>query len=309
MGKLGRSIAIASSDSDSSSAQFGDSSNVRNPYTYDSAGYVRVFDLNQEPPFLAFEHIIRDEHLRDIEFSVDGRFIAIAATDQQLRIISIANEKNCHFGNPLILSGHETDVASIAFSSDGQYLVTADVGGYVRLWNLQEELGTELRAAAPLAKGSISVKLDFGIMGLWTNLSHGLIATQSDSTLRLLKFRIDAANPAVYAFELPLAENAAFGFESADRYIAVQRSRDHIEALFLGYIDGRIVQRRVISLESSPPSWTNSMQRPLLALSGRSKVLAVSDGKEMFVLYRDDDRGDYSVSKSWSTKLTSSRLH
>jgi hypothetical protein len=68
----------------------------------------------------------------DVALSPDGRFVAAAGRDLTARVW--ATEGN---GSPTaILTGHRTDVVSVAFAASGEQLVTSSLDGTVRLWNI-----------------------------------------------------------------------------------------------------------------------------------------------------------------------------
>ena len=68
----------------------------------------------------------------DIAFSYDGHWLASASVDATARLWDLTAPNPAT--KPLVLSGHETTVWRIAFSSNGQWLATS-AGEKVRLWD------------------------------------------------------------------------------------------------------------------------------------------------------------------------------
>ena len=74
--------------------------------------------------------------VQDITFSPDGRTLATASDDRQVRLWPTSGP----WDQPLVsLEGHAAVVYSVAFSPDGQYLATADELGEIRLWTVAGE--------------------------------------------------------------------------------------------------------------------------------------------------------------------------
>ncbi len=74
------------------------------------------------------------EVVRCLQFSADGRFLAVGGNSDVLALISTRD-----FERKILLRGHKRAVLSVAFA-DGQPMVaTGDAEGNVRLWRLPEE--------------------------------------------------------------------------------------------------------------------------------------------------------------------------
>ena len=73
----------------------------------------------------------------DVEFSPDGRFIAACQDDERIRVWRFPDYRE------MILEGHKRAVYSIVFDPVNGHLVSAGVGGRVRIWDI--ETGKTLR--------------------------------------------------------------------------------------------------------------------------------------------------------------------
>ncbi|MCG2784101.1 MAG: WD40 repeat domain-containing protein [Anaerolineae bacterium] len=69
--------------------------------------------------------------VRDVAFSVDGRWLAAAGSDGFIKVWNTAI-----WGDPIILSGHNGAISSLAFSPDGQWLASGGDDKSIRLWSV-----------------------------------------------------------------------------------------------------------------------------------------------------------------------------
>lgn len=77
------------------------------------------------------------EHIRDICYSPDGRFLACGQGSNA--VIFRMPQDTAGFGKPLkywVLAGHSGTVASVAYSPDGKKLATASYDYTIKLWNV-----------------------------------------------------------------------------------------------------------------------------------------------------------------------------
>ncbi|VEL15201.1 unnamed protein product [Protopolystoma xenopodis] len=78
--------------------------------------------------------------VRSLSFSADGRLLASASDDKQIRIYDV------HDGRLVVprLTGHAGWVVSVEFPPSGQTLVSASTDKTVRVWNISNS--TEVHA-------------------------------------------------------------------------------------------------------------------------------------------------------------------
>lgn len=91
--------------------------------------HTRIWSLEQLD---ASPNLIETEIVRDMSFSPDGRFLAIAQ-DNEIQVWQVGN-----WESPAHLTGHEDMIWSLAFSADGQLLVSASQDDTVRLWSMAD---------------------------------------------------------------------------------------------------------------------------------------------------------------------------
>src|SRR5207302_7539046 len=70
-----------------------------------------------------------------ISFSPDGKTIASAGTDKEIRLWDADTDKDIR-----TLSGHKNPVATLAFSPDGKQLASAGFGGQIYIHDLSKSV-------------------------------------------------------------------------------------------------------------------------------------------------------------------------
>jgi WD40 repeat protein len=74
-----------------------------------------------------------------LAFSPDGRVLFTAGFDNKIQVLSVADPTD-----PIVataVSGHRSTVTGLTVAPDGRALVSRDMGGEVRLWNVEDLIG------------------------------------------------------------------------------------------------------------------------------------------------------------------------
>jgi len=101
-------------------------------FTGDSWGRLQAWDYTAEKPKAAWN--IAEAHagwLRSIAVSGDGKVLATCGRDQVVRLWDAATGKKLHE-----LTGHNEDVFVVRFHPDGKSLVSGDLKGVIKQWDL-----------------------------------------------------------------------------------------------------------------------------------------------------------------------------
>lgn len=108
---------------DGESFVFADAQHVFHVRTMDGS-VIRAYSIPQSPNQ-------QDIYTRRIRISHDGRFIAINALTKAVALYQ------SNSSNPKILNGHTDTVSAIAFTRDGQTLITGGFDSNIILWDLE----------------------------------------------------------------------------------------------------------------------------------------------------------------------------
>ena len=100
----------------------------------DINGVIHVKDLKTGNLISEFQ--AHNNRIIDIKFSPDNKILATASYDGSIRLWEKADLNN----QPYVLSDHESFVRSIAFSKDGQYLVSGDNDGLIIAWPIKIDM-------------------------------------------------------------------------------------------------------------------------------------------------------------------------
>ncbi|MCU1264674.1 MAG: hypothetical protein JWM21_992 [Acidobacteria bacterium] len=103
-----------------------------------------VWDL-KKPDVPKVKFNLGTNRIRGVAFSPDGNFVATASYDrlarlwewQQFDAVLRAAQKPEERSQPMILSGHSGLVICVAYSADGQFVVTGSDDGTARVWRTQ----------------------------------------------------------------------------------------------------------------------------------------------------------------------------
>ncbi len=124
--------------------------------------------------------------IASVAFSPDGKHLATAGTDREVRIWDVASGRQLPGA-----AGHRAAVADLAFAPDGQSLVSASDDETVLFWKVSEVLAS---AAAPVA----------GLAALWSELGHA-DAAKAGQAIRRLSEAGAAAVPVLKRHMQPVA--------------------------------------------------------------------------------------------------------
>jgi WD40 repeat protein len=176
------------------------------------------------------------------QVSPDGEWLALGLADGRITISKEAAVRE----TALELGGHRSAVRSIAWAREGRRLVTSDIDGEVRVWDLTEsrgyvdvafleQTGIDLRIASvfgspPLYEAANFFELDLGdgddalppARGLAVNEDRGLVAVSAGSTVGVF----DQEGSAVARLDSGFSEPLAFSPDGS--MLAVGIPLEHI---------------------------------------------------------------------------------
>jgi WD40 repeat protein len=126
-------------------------------FSADYNGKIMVWPLAAENP--TAEHTINAHRgfVRALAISPDGRLLAICGNDNRVRLWSTSD-----FALSRDLGGHQWHVYNVAFHPTGQYLISADLHGVVKQWNLADGTETRTMDCSVLFKYDTNFRADHG---------------------------------------------------------------------------------------------------------------------------------------------------
>ena len=103
-------------------------------YTVDSWGHLRAWSYGEGEPQLVWSHEhAHDGWIRGLAVSADGKRLATCGLDQMVRVWSAEDGAKQHE-----LAGHSEDVFSVAFDPAGDTLVSGDLKGVIKQWQVSD---------------------------------------------------------------------------------------------------------------------------------------------------------------------------
>ncbi len=119
-------------------------------YSVDSWGQLRAWSYGEGEPKTLWSHEqAHDGWIRSLAVSTDGKRLATCGFDQTVRVWSADDG-----AKQLELTGHNEDIFSVAFHPGGESIVSGDLKGVVKQW----ELGKALTPSASPEKGEGSTR-------------------------------------------------------------------------------------------------------------------------------------------------------
>lgn len=92
---------------------------------------IQLFDLEAKT---LTEEILLPSFTTDIDYSRDGKWLAVAGIDQMIRLIQMEGDYPTR-----LLGAHESIILSVAFAPDRLILFSGDDSGLVKRWDVEEE--------------------------------------------------------------------------------------------------------------------------------------------------------------------------
>ncbi|GLC40138.1 hypothetical protein PLESTB_000881000 [Pleodorina starrii] len=164
----------------------------------------RVYDM-QGREVAVFEPNALANH--DLAVSADGRFIAAATFSSDVKIWEMKYTREGEFRGlikAMGLTGHRSQVACVALSSDNSRAATASKDGMLKIWNIDvrydmsEDPKVVLSVPMPLPEGRVYQHLAFGPPG-----SH-LLAASYEGTVQLISLKNGELLERITAHEAPI---------------------------------------------------------------------------------------------------------
>lgn len=131
----------------------GDDGDGGDCWTASADGTARRIDLRSPPPAAkrgggsrADTVLQHGDYVNDVAMSRDGRWVATACRDEEVRLWDVASGELVHS-----FSGHADEVAALAVVGEGEWLVSAGIDCTVRRWSLKPADVVAARAAAAAA--------------------------------------------------------------------------------------------------------------------------------------------------------------
>ncbi|HSZ24992.1 MAG TPA: WD40 repeat domain-containing protein [Cytophagaceae bacterium] len=88
---------------------------------------------------------LSDQSIRSIALSPDGNFMALAFSDNSIRILEVASLKMVYE-----FEAHKNSVFTVAFSPDGKYLLSGSRDAHLTIWDVQNDFKIKEKIVAHL---------------------------------------------------------------------------------------------------------------------------------------------------------------
>lgn len=125
-------------------------------WTASADGTARRVDLRSPPPPVrgggsrADTVLQHGDYVNDVAMSRDGRWLATACRDEEVRLWDVASGELVH-----TFSGHADEVTALAVVAEGEWLVSASIDCTVRRWPLKPADVAAARAAREAAVAAV----------------------------------------------------------------------------------------------------------------------------------------------------------
>ncbi len=101
-------------------------------YAGDYGGRVIAWDMHAETPAASWTQDAHRGWIRSVAVSPDGRYVATAGNDKVVRVWTSMDARQARE-----LPGHAEHIYSLAFHPSGQFLVSADLKGNLKQWDVE----------------------------------------------------------------------------------------------------------------------------------------------------------------------------
>lgn len=96
-------------------------------------------EQKQEAKILKGHKSFKSGRIHSVAFSIDSKFLASASQDSTVKLW------NLHTGEQYSSFKHENPVFAVAFSPDGDLVVSGDINGYLTFWNIEDRKRPDIK--------------------------------------------------------------------------------------------------------------------------------------------------------------------
>jgi WD40 repeat protein len=101
-------------------------------YAGDHGGRIVAWDMQAETPQIVWTQDAHRGWIRSVAVSPDGRYVASAGNDKIIRVWTSMDSRKARD-----LIGHAEHIYSLAFHPSGQFLVSGDIKGNLKQWDVE----------------------------------------------------------------------------------------------------------------------------------------------------------------------------